>query len=399
VIQAVPGNKPGLYGGTQNDRVCDAEMLVSFLESNAEKAAAWAKAQGIEVAEIRDFVSKLTPVLLRADTRVTNYGFKDGQPVARQAVLQAGTAVFVDQFGVPRARCKCGNPLAEPKPVDGPTSYAGTTWPALDPSTTQVITPTDKPIDTLVLTDPTTGGTIERPVGTAGGSDVPIDPPGGPTSTTSTVPSAPEATTTTVAATTTVEPTTTAPPTTTVETTTTEASTTTVAPTTTEVVTTTTTPPPIANITAVGQIASSTDYPGGQFPAALAFDGDPATSWFSAGDADHNCQPVTPGVSCSSLIWVDTDQSTDRLISEVQIIGNTLNADPSVRSGYGFGSVVVTITNLAGAQVYQQTFLLDGDELGVDTIPNVRGHSVTLIFEGHDSPDCGGISEFRVIGA
>ena len=55
--------------------------------------------------------------------------------------------------------------------------------------------------------------------------------------------------------------------------------------------------------------------------------------------------------------------------------------------------------SFAGVPVYQQTFILDGDELGIDTIPNVKGHSVTLIFEGHDSPDCGGISELRVIGA
>ena len=36
-------------------------------------------------------------------------------------VLQAGTAVMVDDRGVPRAKCSCGNPLREPIPGTDPT--------------------------------------------------------------------------------------------------------------------------------------------------------------------------------------------------------------------------------------------------------------------------------------
>ncbi|PZT71125.1 hypothetical protein DN402_02310 [Streptomyces sp. SW4] len=49
--------------------------------------------------------------MLRADTRVTGHGLRGGRPVGGQAVLQAGTAVLVDDRGVPRVRCAGGNPL------------------------------------------------------------------------------------------------------------------------------------------------------------------------------------------------------------------------------------------------------------------------------------------------
>ena len=40
---------------------------------------------------------------------------------------------------------------------------------------------------------------------------------------------------------------------------------------------------------------------------------------------------------------------------------------------------------------------LPGEDPNVIVAPNVMGHSVRFVFEGHDSPDCGGISEFRVL--
>jgi hypothetical protein len=49
------------------------------------------------------------------DVRVTNYDYKDGEATPYQAVLQAGTAMLVDDRGVPRVKCNCGNPLAEPQ--------------------------------------------------------------------------------------------------------------------------------------------------------------------------------------------------------------------------------------------------------------------------------------------
>src|SRR5262249_46643699 len=63
---------PGLYGGTRNHATCDAEKLITFLEENPAKATAWSSTLGIQTTEIRSYVSGLTAVTLRTDTRVTN---------------------------------------------------------------------------------------------------------------------------------------------------------------------------------------------------------------------------------------------------------------------------------------------------------------------------------------
>jgi Domain of unknown function (DUF6777)/Protein kinase domain len=113
----VDGYKPGLYGGTQLLTVCDKKLLISFLVGHADKARAWAATQGISVVDIPSYIARLTDVVLQLDTRVTNHGFnpQDGKAFSIDEVLQAGTAVLVDEFGIPRARCYCGNPLTPPR--------------------------------------------------------------------------------------------------------------------------------------------------------------------------------------------------------------------------------------------------------------------------------------------
>ena len=106
-VSSYTGGTPGLYGGTRDQRACDPQKMVSFLAANPDKAQAWADAQGIPVGEVTAYIEALTPVLLRGDTRVTNHGFRNGVATARQSVLQAGTAVLVDKYGEPQARCAC----------------------------------------------------------------------------------------------------------------------------------------------------------------------------------------------------------------------------------------------------------------------------------------------------
>ncbi len=163
-------SSPGLYGGTQDQQACDPEALVAFLEADADKAAAWAGVQGIEVEEIRDFVASLTPVLLRRDTRVVNYGYNNGKANSYPAVLQAGSAVMVDEYGVPRAKCSCGNPLTEAQPVTTSTRYTGARWPGFDPSIVVVVKATVK-VTVIILVDITTDRPFSRPVGTTGAAD------------------------------------------------------------------------------------------------------------------------------------------------------------------------------------------------------------------------------------
>jgi hypothetical protein len=161
-VQSVKGTAPGLYGGTRNQKECDQQKLISFLEANKGKGQAWATVQGIQPADIRAYIEALTPAFLQDDTRVTNHGFKNGQPDQHQSVLQAGTAVLVDNKGVPRARCACGNPLLPPQQAE--PNYTGEQWPGFDPANVTVVQAGD-PVDNLQVRDVTDGTRIDRPVG------------------------------------------------------------------------------------------------------------------------------------------------------------------------------------------------------------------------------------------
>jgi len=61
-----------------------------------------------EIGALSRYIRDLRPVTLTRDTRATNHAFVDGRAVAFQSILQAGTAVLVDDKGVPVARCRCG---------------------------------------------------------------------------------------------------------------------------------------------------------------------------------------------------------------------------------------------------------------------------------------------------
>ncbi len=168
--RAVGGTEPGLYGGTGDAATCDVAALAAFLAGDEAKAAAWAAVLGIDVDEIPTELARLTPVVLTTDTLVTNHGFAVGRATPRQAVLQAGTAVLVDEEGVPRVRCACGNPLAEPASADlAAASTTGERWDGYDGDTVATIRAAE-PVEALTLVDLTSGERYEQPVGSAVGT-------------------------------------------------------------------------------------------------------------------------------------------------------------------------------------------------------------------------------------
>lgn len=206
-INRVSGGEPGLYGGTQDNSSCNTDQLVAFLDANPDKANAWVEALNDDPSvsfsadkllpeDIGGYVDTLTPVVLLSDTVVLNHGFRDGRPTPRESVLQKGTAVLVDPNGVPRTRCACGNPLAQPP--EGVTEIVpagGQEWPGFSTDKVTIVSPVPgQGLSFLTLRDIETGAEFTRPVGTKGEQDQP---------------------------TVTVPPTTTAPPTTTGATTTT----------------------------------------------------------------------------------------------------------------------------------------------------------------------------------
>jgi hypothetical protein len=332
----VKGTTPGLFGGTRDNTSCDKASLVDFLEANPDKGGAWAKVHGIDPRDIRAFVDTLTPVLLEADTRVTNHGFKNGVATPKQSVLEAGTAVLVDNTGVPRARCACGNPLLPPQPAR--QNFVGDPWPGFDPNNVQVVAP-GPPTDALIIKDVDTGRAILRPVGTDGFGDRDATSSSSSSSSSASRSSSSQAPT---------------------------------------------------DVTATGFVQASSVNGGDQFPASLAVDGDVTTSWFSAGASDGPTSTFTWDLPGSGQMTIDT----------VKIIGNAANSTPKFRRGFGFESVNVLVVDLSGVAVFDATVDLGGTpDPDVTVRPGRIGHEVVLIFHGHESRDCGGFAELQVLGS
>jgi hypothetical protein len=187
-VVTVAGAAPGLYGGTEILDTCDKEALIGFMQENIDKAAAWAGVQGIEVDDIPEFIRDLTDVILQVDTRVTNHGFRNGNANPINSVLQAGTAVLVDAFGVPRVRCFCGNPLQPAFELAVNVTVRGTPWPGFDLDNTVVVQAVDEIVD-IVLDDILGPLRFTKPIG-AGATP--------PTSTTPPTTTEPATTTTTI---------------------------------------------------------------------------------------------------------------------------------------------------------------------------------------------------------
>ena len=173
----VTGGEPGLYGGRRDGSSCDTGSMVGFLQANPEQGAAWAAVQGIPETEIPNYVGGLTAVALRSDTAVTNHGFRAGRATPFLSVLQSGTAVLVDQFGVPRAKCYCGNPLLPPEPLPSSHQYSGRPWPEFSAQRVAAVRPAPEPVRTFRLVDLITGLPFTRPPSSTGDDDRDDDEP------------------------------------------------------------------------------------------------------------------------------------------------------------------------------------------------------------------------------
>ena len=101
---------------------------------------------------------------------MTNNGYANGAATPFQTVLEAGTAVLIDEYGVPRVRCSCGNPLSPPVSYGTPT-YTGTPWSSFQPTGVIVVQPAPTRITVITLVDVTTGRAFGRPSGTNGTGD------------------------------------------------------------------------------------------------------------------------------------------------------------------------------------------------------------------------------------
>jgi hypothetical protein len=188
----LPGDREGLYGGTDNNAGVDPDKMADFLGANPTQAGAfvdalnsdptvwWSGARRLAVADIRAYLHELTPALLRLDTRITNHGFDGTHATALQSVFQRGTAVLVDAHGVPRVRGLSGNPLTAPDTLKGAPKLLGAPWPGYHPGALARVQPTTAKITNFVLVDVVTGKPFNRPAGTTGSGDTPHTQPVAP---------------------------------------------------------------------------------------------------------------------------------------------------------------------------------------------------------------------------
>jgi hypothetical protein len=165
----VTGTTAGLYAGTRDEPVCDLATLAGLLAGDDPSARAddWFAALGRHVDDRDDYVGDLTAVRLRFDTRADEQAPGRSRPV----VLQAGTPVLIDRFGVPRVRCAGGQPLSDPAPGRDDVGPSDDAWPGFDPAAVVIVVagPAAREFD---LADPADGGALfTRPIGTAGDED------------------------------------------------------------------------------------------------------------------------------------------------------------------------------------------------------------------------------------
>lgn len=151
-VRLVSGTHPGLYGDVGQQNPCDAANITNALDSQSDRAQAWAQTQSIQPDQVPFYMNTLTPVVMTADTWVTSHRYSGGHAVRFQAVLQAGSAVMIDPAGVPRVQCACGNPLTPPASENITTlPQTGTSWPGYSPQNVVAIEYSNAPSS---FTDP-----------------------------------------------------------------------------------------------------------------------------------------------------------------------------------------------------------------------------------------------------
>ncbi|MFJ4466456.1 DUF6777 domain-containing protein [Streptomyces sp. NPDC089424] len=164
-VRTYAGWTPGLYAGRAQAGSCDVDRQIRLLTADTGRADTFADVTGVPHGAIEDYLHSLTSAELRADTRVTNHGYRAGGATAHQAVLQAGTAVLVDNRGVPRVRCACGNPLGAPIAMEGTPGTTGRAWEGYEPTEVIMVLPAPETITNITLVDEVENTWIERQIG------------------------------------------------------------------------------------------------------------------------------------------------------------------------------------------------------------------------------------------
>ena len=168
----VDSDAPGIYAGRtyggSGSNICDVEKMIEFLEYYQDRGRAWAAIQGIAYEEIGSFIRSLEPVYLLQNISVTMFGFKNGASYGYEATIAAGTAILIDDQGMPRARCACGNPLLSSSVPEPATPSTVTETNVTETTVTgsgeqETTTTTEVPGDQTTTTTTVPGDEVECP--------------------------------------------------------------------------------------------------------------------------------------------------------------------------------------------------------------------------------------------
>jgi len=162
------GTTSGVYGASLTGDVCDVGALEAALEDDDIARQAWVIVLGVDPASTAAYLDKLTPVILLRDTAVTDHLLEGGRILSFAAILERGSAVLIDETGVPRVRCLSGSPLRTVSPIPSGVSVEGTPWSGFSLEQVQLLPAALHPTNQFVLVDVHTGLAIHRAPGITG---------------------------------------------------------------------------------------------------------------------------------------------------------------------------------------------------------------------------------------
>ncbi|MEO0420938.1 MAG: DUF6777 domain-containing protein [Pseudomonadota bacterium] len=101
-------------------QACDLAGLQAGLTRDASRRDAFAAILGWPRNEVVGRLGALRGGYLQSHLDVINHGFSNGEAFGSPRRLAEGTAVLIDNRGIPVVRCACGNPLLSLPPQDEP---------------------------------------------------------------------------------------------------------------------------------------------------------------------------------------------------------------------------------------------------------------------------------------
>lgn len=162
------GTTPGTYGAVVGGEVCDVGAMRGRLADDEALRVIWGAPLGVAGDEVLAYLDSLTPVVLLADTAVTDHELRGERVAARQAVLERGSAILVDRYGTPVVRCMSGAPLRAPQRLPNEVRVDGTPWEGFSLDAVRRVPAGVRDVDTFVLIDVATGLPVRRTAGIDG---------------------------------------------------------------------------------------------------------------------------------------------------------------------------------------------------------------------------------------